>query len=393
MFGASGSIQLVRLFGIRVGVNRSWFVVLFFFIFLLSGSFKDTLDSSDTTAYLTAVASALSFFASLVMHEMGHALMARRLGIGIAGIDLWFFGGVARMTRDTDTPEAEFKVAIAGPVVTLLVVAACVGLGIALDGKQAFWDAATLASGAHLSPGLVLLAWLATINAALLVFNMVPAFPLDGGRVARAIAWKITGDRLRATRVAASLGTAFSYVLMGLGLAQIIVFGSLVSGLWMLVLGMFLGQAARGAVAQTAFSERLGAVTVEDIMDREPVSIPSPLSAVRAEEEFFLRYRWPWFPVVDPSGRFIGLVRQERITSATAAGDGSLAVADLMEADDGEWHVSQDEPIEALLGSEPLRRVGALMAVDPDGVLRGVVTIDQVRRALQSAVGTGPAVG
>src|SRR5205814_8253176 len=111
-----GSIQLARVFGIRIGVDVSWFFVLFFFIFFLSGSFRTTLDSSDTVAYVTAVASALLFFVSLVLHELGHALVARRLGIEILGIDLWFFGGIAKMSRDTETPRAELQVAAAGPL-------------------------------------------------------------------------------------------------------------------------------------------------------------------------------------------------------------------------------------------------------------------------------------
>src|SRR5256714_6987069 len=136
MFGRSGSIQLARVFGIRIGVDVSWFIVLFFFIFILSGSFRTTLDSTDTVAYATAVASALLFFVSLVLHELGHALVARRLGIDVLGIDLWFFGGIAKMSRDTESPGAEFKVAVAGPVVTLFVVALCVGIGSAADGPD-----------------------------------------------------------------------------------------------------------------------------------------------------------------------------------------------------------------------------------------------------------------
>jgi Zn-dependent protease len=192
MFGR-GSIQLVRLFGIRIGVDSSWFVVLFFFIFLLSQSFRATLDSSDTVAYLTAVASALLFFASLILHELGHALVARRLGISISGIDLWFFGGLARMERDADSPATEFKIAVAGPLVTLAVVAACIAAGSGLAGWDQFRDAALLRAGAARSPAMLLLGWLATINIVLLVFNLVPGFPLDGGRIARAAAWRITG--------------------------------------------------------------------------------------------------------------------------------------------------------------------------------------------------------
>ena len=152
------------------------------------------------------------------------------------------------------------------------------------------------------------------------------------------------------------------------------------------MLGLFLGQAARGAVMQTAFAEKLGDVKVEDIMDREPVAAPADIDAERVLDEFFHRYRWSWFPVVDAAHRFVGIIRQERIDGAVHAGDGGRTVAELMEADDGDWRVGSEDSLEALLGSEPLRRHGALMAVDPGGILRGVVTIEQVRRALQSAV-------
>jgi Zn-dependent protease len=384
-----GSIQLARVFGIRIGVDVSWFFVLFFFIFILSGSFRDTLNSSDGVAYMTAVASALLFFVSLVLHELGHALVARRQGIAIAGIDLWFFGGVAKMSRDTDSPAAEFKIAIAGPAVTLVLVAVCVAVGIGVGGTHDFWAAVLLDRKADVTPGLLLLGWLATINAALFVFNLVPAFPLDGGRVARAIAWRITGNRVRATRFAAALGQAFSYLLIGLGIAELL-FGAALSGVWFIFLGLFLGQAARGAVAQTVFAERIGGVTVADIMDREPVSIPATLSLDRAHDEYFLRYRWPWFPVVDGDGRFVGVLRQERIDAANPGNSADRLVGEVMDADAGDWRIGEDASLEAVLGSEGLRRIGALMAVDPNGVLRGVVTIDQVRRALQVATVPSP---
>jgi Zn-dependent protease len=376
------SIQLARILGIRVGVDVSWFLVLFIFIFLLSGSFRDVLDSSDGVAYLTAVASALLFFFSLILHELGHAVMARRLGIEIQGIDLWFFGGIARMSRDTDSPGTEFKVAAAGPVVTLLVVSVCVAIGVLTAGSHEFWDALVLKASADVTPALLLLSWLALINAVLFIFNMVPAFPLDGGRIARALAWRITGDRGRATRIAATLGQGFSYILIGYGIFRLL--NGDLGGLYSMVLGWFLGQAARGAVMQTAVSERIEGVTVADIMDREPVTIPGELPVGRAENEYFLRYRWPWFPVVDAYGRYMGVVRQERISNAARGGD-EVTVGAVLDDELGETRIGQDAPLEALLGSEPLRSLGALFAVDGDGVLRGVVTLDQVRRALQRA--------
>jgi Zn-dependent protease len=386
--GGRSSIQLAKIFGIRIGVTSSWFVVLFVFIFLLSGNFRDVLNSSDTVAYATAVASALLFFLSILLHEFGHALMARRLGIEVQGIDLWFFGGIAKISRDPDSPGEEFKVAIAGPIVTLAIVGLCTGIGVLADGWDGFWNAVVLRTGRQVSPGLLLLGWLGTINAALFVFNLVPAFPLDGGRLARAAIWKWKGDRLVATRGAATLGQGFAYILIGLGIAETLVVQTL-SGLYLVLLGWFLLQAARGAVVQTAFAERLGGVTVADLMDEDPLAIPASYSVTRAQEEYFLRYRWPWFPVVDAEGRPLGVVQAERVDGAERAGDGELTVGELLDVEAAPPQVRADATLDTLLGSEPLRRLGTLLAVDEHGVLRGLVTIDQVRKALANAA-TGP---
>jgi Zn-dependent protease len=387
MLGPGGSIQLMRVFGIRIGVNPSWFLVLFIFIFWLSGSFRETLDSSDTTAYLTAVAAALLFFGSLILHELGHAVVAKRNGIDIAGIDLWFFGGIARMSRDTDSPGVEFRVSAAGPAVTLLIVAVCIGIGSLLVGPSSFFDAARLQNDAASNPGVLLVSFLASINALVFVFNLIPAFPLDGGRIARAVAWKVTGDRSRATKISATLGQVFAWVLMAVGVVWLIRFGTF-TGLYWIVLGFFLLSAARGAVVQTNFQDRIADVTVADIMDREPVTVPGEVPAHRAYEEYFLRYQgWEWFPVIDTAGRFVGIVHREALEHVVRLG-GSQAerpVRDLMVPDDGKGSVAASAPLEQLLASEPLRNLGALFAVDGEGVLRGVVTVDQVRRALQSA--------
>jgi len=387
MIGPGGSIQLMRVFGIRIGVNPSWFLVLFIFIFWLSGSFRATLNSSDTTAYAIAVAAALLFFLSLILHELGHALVAKRNGIDIAGIDLWFFGGIARMSRDTDSPGVEFRVSAAGPLVTLVIVGICVGIGSLLVGPSAFFDSARLQNDAASSPGVLLVSFLASINALVFVFNLIPACPLDGGRIARAIAWKLTGDRSRATKIAAGLGQVFAWILMAVGVVWLVTLRSL-TGLYWLVLGFFLLSAARGAVVQTNFQDRIADVTVADIMDREPVTIPANLTAERAFDDYFLRYQgWSWFPVVDGYGRFIGLIHRPALEHVVHLGSSQAdrEVRELMVPDDGNGSVGADAPLEQLLASEPLRNLGALFAVDAQGVLRGVVTVDQVRRALQSA--------
>ena len=386
MFGGGGSTQLARVFGIRIGASPGWFLFLFLMIWYLSVQFADALpDASNTTTYATAVAGALLFFLSIALHELGHAVVAKRNGIDVLGIDLWVFGGLAKLSRDSKSPGEEFRIAAAGPAVTLLItVLATVGIALA---SHPDWDVNLFASDDDSSPVLALLSWLALVNGGLLIFNLVPAFPLDGGRIARAVAWKVTGDRHRATRLAGRLGQAFSYVLIGLGVF-LLATGDPADGIWLMILGWFLSQGARSAVVSSQFAERIEGVTAGDLMDAEPVAVPRETTALDAHDEFFLRYRLPWFPVVDPvSGLLVGLLRAERVDRALAGGQPALTAGELLEADEGDAvSIARDTPLEVLLGSEPLRRFGALAVVDADGRLCGVLTLDRVRRALAANV-------
>ena len=379
----SRSLPLLRVFGIRVGVNYSWFLVLFLVIYIVWDSLRDTLDASNTTLYLVAVVSAFAFFGSILLHELGHALAARREGIGVEGIDLFLFGGVMRMSRETDSPGAEFRVAAAGPLVTLAIMGLAAGAAVLVAGADGFWDAARLSGAADATPAEVVISLLVSMNLVLLVFNLVPAFPLDGGRIARALAWKLTGDRHKATRIAAYIGVGFGWLLIAGGVALALFSDAVIDGIWFAALGWLLSSSARGALAQTAFTEKLEGITVADIMDAEPVTIPAALPTSRAYDEFFLRYHgWDWFAVVEADGRYAGIAHRAAVEHAAlreSAGD-----APVREVAAGGDQVAADAPLEALLGSEALRRLGALMAVDGDGRLRGVVTKEQVMRAMQA---------
>ena len=236
-----------------------------------------------------------------------------------------------------------------------------------------------------------MVAWLASINLLVLIFNLIPAFPLDGGRIARAIAWRVTGDRNRATRAAGRLGQGFSYLFIGIGILLFLQ-GDVIGGIWLGLIGFILGQSARGAVVQTEFASRIEGIRVADVMDAEPVAIPEDASVERALDEYFLRYRWPWFPVVDAAQRFRGLIERGAADAVPEVSRSSSVVRDVFEADStGTLRVRDDEPLESLLGNDALRRLGALMAVDADGRLRGVITADQVGRALRNALGGGGA--
>jgi Zn-dependent protease len=391
MFRRSTSIKLFDIFGFRIGVDASWFLVLFLMIIILSGPFRSTLHSSDGVAYLTTVVSVLLLFASLIVHELGHAFAARRQGIEVKQIDLFLFGGLTRMGRDAATPGEDFKIAIAGPLGTVVVILVCLVADMVIVGPQRLVHAILLDSDIQITPVLLSLSWLLPMNILLLAFNLVPAFPLDGGRIARSVVWRVTGDKRRGTHVAAQLGQGFALLLAGVGVWLLISYRSF-SGLWLVALAYLLWQSARGALVQSALTERIEGVRVADIMDTHPVAIPALTPVTQALDEYFLRYGWSWFPVVDESGHFQGIARQERAQASIDAGEAWLTIGSVVESDGASsWRVQEDRPITELLGSESLGRLGALMAVDAEGVLRGVVTIEQVRRALQSAFGGSPA--
>jgi len=380
-----GSIQLARVFGIRVGVSPSWFFILFLMIYSLSGYFDSVLSGSRNTAYAVAVVGAVLFFASIVLHELGHAIVARRNGIGISGIDLWFFGGIAKMERDAESPGEDFRVAAAGPLVTLLIAGVSLAGAALLSETGDFFDIVTFADN-QVSPGVALLGWLFVINAVLFVFNLIPAFPLDGGRIARAVAWKVTGDRNRATRMSGRIGQLFGYGLIGLGI-WVGFNGDTVDGIWFALLGVFLGQAARGAVVSSEVSERIEGVTVADLMDINPFTLSKDTPALEAQESL-TQHGVAFAPIVDEARRYLGCVRAERVDGAVQAGQPVLPVGELADEDDAS--LPPDAPLGALLGAPALAGMGAIAVVEPGGRLAGVVTMARVRQAIAAVASQRP---
>lgn len=383
-----GSITLFHIRGIRIAVDWSWFLILFLVIFWMSNFYSDLLGESGSasTPFVLAVASAAGFFGSILLHELGHAFVARRNGIGISSIQLWIFGGMARMDREADGPGVEARVALGGPAVTLAIFVALSVGGLLGGGWHEFRDAALIESGSGASGVLAMVAWLASINLLLLVFNLLPAFPMDGGRVARAIAWRVTGDRNAATKFAADLGRVFGYLFIAGGIYMALtnsILGTF-GGIWLALVGMVINGAARGAAMQTRMTGGVHGISVADVMDREPVTIRGDLSVEQALDQYFLRYRWPWFPVVDAAHRFLGLLQREAADGVPEVSRAGSIVSEIVDADRGLF-IRDDTPLDSLLSNQNLRRLGALMAVDADGRLSGVVTVEQVGRALRDA--------
>jgi Zn-dependent protease len=391
MFGG-GSITLFHVRGIRISVDWSWFVILFVVIFMMSRFYEELLgpSASSVTPFVLAVASAAGFFGSILLHELGHAAVATRNGIGISSIQLWIFGGMARMDREADSAGVEARVALAGPAVTALIFFVLMVAGVVAGGWHEFSHAALIESTSGASGVLAVMAWLASINLLLLVFNLLPAFPMDGGRVARAIAWKVTGDRNAATKFAADVGRVFAYLFIAGGIYMALTGAILgtIGGVWLAFIGLMINGAAKGASLQTRMNRQIGTISVADVMDREPVTIPGEISIERALDEYFLRYRWPWFPVVDAAHRFLGLLNRDAADDVPEVSRAGSTVSEIVDADRGLF-VSDDTPITSLLSNQNLRRLGVLMAVDAEGRLSGVITVEQVGRALRDAQTSG----
>lgn len=382
------NFQLARVFGIRIGVGISWFVILglilIYFADTLTPYFHEVLGGSRTTAYLVMVAIVLSFFASVILHELGHALVARRNGVPVMGIELWALGGT---TRTGPMPRAgvELRVAAAGPLVTLAVILISTALGAAVASSHHFFAVAVGNGGVVTTPVVLWLSWLVTLNVLVLILNLIPAFPLDGAQIVHALMWWRTDDRNRATRVVGRMGQGFGVLLGAAGLGVLVALHD-ISGVWLAFIGLFVYQSATGAVLQGTVNQRIQRLRVADVMDTEPVTIPAETGLLDAQEHFFLRYRWPWFAVVDPARHFLGVVRSERVDAEIAAGRPALPVSDVLE-ENLPVRIEQDQPLESLLRAEGLGRLGAMVAVDDDGVLLGVVTVAQIRQALRPAAG------
>ncbi len=287
-----GVIALGRILGIPIGVNYTWFIALWLLSWSLAKSYFPTAfpGSPASTYWIMGILSALLLFASVLVHELGHAVTARRYGIQTRSITLFLFGGVAQIGREPPTPASEFLVAAAGPLTSYLLSAF-------------FWALLQLTKGSALGAIIAYLAW---INAALATFNLVPGFPLDGGRVLRALLWRTTGSLERATRIAARGGQVVALGLIGFGILWIVT-GNVTSGLWLVLIGWFLDMGAQSSYQQVVLREALGGVRVTDIMTKDVHSVDPDLTLDHMISEYFLRYKHGGFPVVW-GDRLLGVV-------------------------------------------------------------------------------------
>jgi Zn-dependent protease len=342
----SSSFTLGRVAGIRIGVNWTWLIVFALIVWSLATAvFPDQNPGLGDAAYLAmALVAAIAFFSSILLHELGHAVQARREGMEIEGITLWLFGGVATFKGMFPSAGAEFRIAIAGPLVSLAL-----GLG--------FVGAAVLITGADSVDGVA--AWLGYINLALLVFNMLPALPLDGGRVLRSALWAGRDDFVTATRIAAGIGRGFGYLFIAGGVA-LFFWADATSGLWLAFIGWFLLGAASGEAAYAALREAVGDLRVRDMMVRDPKTVEPSQTIGELMDDVVWKHRYTTYPVVE-QGRAVGLLPFRCVAQVPRGEWDERTVRDCM--------LPVDE-VPALRADQPLEQAFAALG---DGVGRGLV--------------------
>jgi Zn-dependent protease/CBS domain-containing protein len=372
----SGNISLGRIGGVEVRVNWSWLIVLALIVWTLAdGVFPSQNPGlSGDTHLAMAVVAALLFFASILLHELGHAWEARREGLEVDGITLWLFGGVSQFKGGFPSAGAEFRIAIAGPLVSLIlgvvfVLIAIAGLPSAVDGVAA---------------------WLGYINLALLVFNLIPALPLDGGRVLRAALWQSRGDLGWATRVGTDIGRVFGYLFIGLGVAMFIFQGSF-SGAWLAFIGWFLLQAATAEARYIATEAALHGLRVRDLMVRDPVTVDGNLTVGQFMDEVARFRRFTTYPVVD-GGRPIGLLAFGSVAALPRSEWDSRRVREAMLPLERVPLLTEDETaIDALTAlSSPTSNRGLVVE---NGHLAGLLSITDLTRALELRRSLRPSTG
>lgn len=365
-----GGFRLGSILGFEIRIDASWFIIFFLLFWSLSaGVFpQEYPDLSQAAYYGMGIVTTLLFFASLLAHELSHSLVARTKDIPVEGITLFIFGGMAHTRMEAEEPGDELAIAGAGPLAS--VVIAGLFAGIAWMGRRSAWPTFLLAPAEYL-------AW---INLILAGFNLLPGFPLDGGRLFRAVAWRVTGDVTRATRWASAGGRILGWLLIGLGAIQALG-GAAVGGLWLVFIGWFLRTAAQASFRQHLLQSVFQGVPAREVMTSNPTTVSPDLTLRQVVDEHFLKNRYQGYPVVEEkNGRAVGLVTLEQVKEVDRDEWERTRVRDVMTPEE-EVEVAPDEPMTEVL--DRLREGRRRVLVVGDDRLQGVISAGDVTRWVQ----------
>lgn len=357
-----------RIAGIEIRIDPSWTIIAVLIAYSFFLRYSILYRGLPAAAALAlAVGSAIVFFGSVLAHELAHSVVARARGIRVKGITLFLFGGATQAEVEARGPKDEFLVTVVGPLTSWL-------LGVVLG--LAGWVA-----GPSDQPIPGVLGHLAWLNVMLGVFNLLPGFPLDGGRILRSIVWAVTGSLLRATRVAAATGHAIGLGLVAFGV--LILFSGGFSGLWLAAIGWFLAQAARASLADVEVRHMLGDVPAQEVMSRPLVSVPADTTVEGAVDDYFLRYDHSAFPVTE-DGRTLGLLTMGDVRQMPPEERSQHPVTDCMIPIDRVPQVDQGTPLPQVLDRLAAQEPQRILVADHGSVV-GIITPRDIARRLQRA--------
>ncbi len=363
-------IKLFKIFGFTIYLDPSWIFIAMLVVWTLAAGFFPFYHEGLTTQtyWIMGVFGALGLFASIIFHEFWHSYIARRFGLPMKGITLFIFGGVAEMEEEPQRPGVEFWVAIAGPIASVVLGAF-------------FYLVYQWGEGFPVPVGAVL-GYLAFINWLLAAFNMVPAFPLDGGRILRSALWRWKGDLRWATHKASRFGATFGFVLIALGLISLFA-GNLIGGFWYIILGLFLRAAAQMAYKQVLLRETFEEVPVRKLMIQDPVTVTPEVTLKELVEEYIYRYHFKMFPVVGRDGRLIGCVSTRTVKSVPKEEWSYRSVQSLIGSCGEGNTISPDKTVNDALAS--MNRSGnSRMMVVENGALIGIIALKDILGALSA---------
>ncbi len=366
-------IKLFRIFGIQIGLNYSWLLIAVLIVFSLAGRFAATnREWGANVIWGLAILTTLLFFAAIIIHELSHAAVAKARGLPVRSITLFALGGVAQIEKEASDAKTEFWMGIAGPITSALIGVVCLGIAAGFG-----WTP----TGIRQSPPAAMLGWLGVINIALAVFNMIPGFPLDGGRVLRAVVWWITGSASRATRVATTIGQLIAFAFIIIGLFRFFN-GAGFAGLWLTFIGWFLLDAARSTYAQFETIERLRGVRVRDIMAGDWPVIDAKTNLETFVHDHLLKSGKRCF-VVEENGHVAGIVTPHEVKDVDREKWSQLNVREVMLPLEKLHAVKPGTSLtEALetMGREDINQ----LPVMSNGHLDGIISRSHILRLLQT---------
>ena len=364
------SIKLFKVFGIEIRLDYSWFIIFalfaYYFGFIYFPSVLPGLNKG--LLILITIVTVILLFTSVLIHEMSHSLVARRRGTSVKRITLFIFGGMAQIEKEPETPYSEFIMAIAGPAASFV-------MGIIFGVVWIFT--------VNIAPVREPVKYLAIINIMLGVFNMLPGYPLDGGRVLRSIVWRVTGNLKRSTFIASTVGRVIGFMIIAVGIFFIFM-GNFLNGIWLAFIGWFIQSSAKMGYRQLIFETSIKGIKVRDVMNENIVNVTKDITIQDLVDDYFMKYRFGRFPVIEDekTQRFIGVISLHDIKGVSKEEWPKVKIGDIVKS------VSESEKVDMSMEiSDAIKRMGkndlGHLAVISGDKLRGIITKSDVMRFIK----------